>query len=256
VNLLVEYIKYKLKAKGRHGTHSPFVYEFVDKCQAIDFRKEDKKILENLRKNLKSDHRAIEIKDFGVGSKKMGSKRKISRLYKVSSSKGKFSKLFYQLSSYYKPKFILEFGTSLGIGTIHFAKGNPDSHITTIEACTNTASTALDNFKSTNCTNIQLVNSTFNDFLSTAISNQLYDIVFIDGHHDGQATLDYLLKLENVIHNDTWIIIDDIRWSDSMFNAWQQIIHDEKFHVTIDLFRMGIALKRPQQRKEHFTVKL
>jgi hypothetical protein len=26
----VEYLKYSWKAKGRHGTHSPFVYEFVE----------------------------------------------------------------------------------------------------------------------------------------------------------------------------------------------------------------------------------
>lgn len=26
----IEYLKYRFKAKGRHGTHSPFVYAFVD----------------------------------------------------------------------------------------------------------------------------------------------------------------------------------------------------------------------------------
>lgn len=29
---LIEFIKYRLKAKTRHGIHSPFVYAFIDNC--------------------------------------------------------------------------------------------------------------------------------------------------------------------------------------------------------------------------------
>lgn len=29
---LIQYITYRLKAKNRHGIHSPFVYELIDKC--------------------------------------------------------------------------------------------------------------------------------------------------------------------------------------------------------------------------------
>jgi hypothetical protein len=28
----IQYIQYRLKAKNRHGIHSPFVYELIDKC--------------------------------------------------------------------------------------------------------------------------------------------------------------------------------------------------------------------------------
>jgi predicted O-methyltransferase YrrM len=255
VNLVFEYIKYRWKAKGRHGTHSPFIYKMVDECFKISIKQEDKNLIQSLISQLKNDKRSIRFSDFGAGSKKLKTERKISSVLKNSSSKGKYANLFYQLSKFYQPLQILEFGTSLGIGTIHFAKGNPNAKITTVEACPETAKIASENFEKIGVQNIQLLNKTFENFLKEE-DIAVYDLVFIDGHHDGIALLRYVDLLDKYTHEDTFIILDDIRWSDSMFSSWNKLKDDKRFNVSIDLFRMGVLLKRSGQKKEHFTVRL
>ena len=255
VNILVEYINYRFKAKGRHGVHSPFVYSFINECLNTKIDKKFKIERKKLFKKLKKDQTIISINDFGAGSKKLSKQRSISKTLSTSSSKGKYGDLLYKTSAFYQPKNILEFGTSLGIGTLHFHFGSPNTKIKTVEACENTLKIAKDNFKTTESKNIYPIQSTFNEFLETC-KDEKFDLVFIDGHHDGLALLDYLDKLKNFVGNDTIIILDDIRWSKSMLNSWNTIIQDSNYHLTIDLFRMGIIIQRKQQEKEHFILKI
>ncbi len=204
---------------------------------------------------LKKNESKIEINDFGAGSKRLNNTRKIKEIYKISSSKGKYSLLLYKLAHYYHPKNILEFGTSLGIGTFHLASGNNSGKVTTVEACENTLNEAKRNFTNFKIKNVTAVHSTFDAFLSSS-QNRSFDLVYIDGHHDGKALLVYLEKLKPLTHNDTIFILDDIRWSDSMYSAWTTLINDPYYHVSLDFFRMGIILPRKQQVKEHFTIRL
>lgn len=255
MNLFFEYIKYRWNAKGRHGTHSPFVYDFVDKCLKIKLDKSFKNQLEVLYNSLRSDNRTIQIADFGAGSKRLSNKRKVSQIFRTSSSKGKYGDLLFQLSRHYKPQRILEFGTSIGVGTIHLSIGNSQAQIITVEACPETRNEALMNFSKLGCNNIESIQSTFSDFLDK-YTGESFDLVFVDGHHDGFALLNYMEKLEKFTHNDTIFVLDDIRWSNSMYQAWNSLIESEKYHVSLDLFRMGIIIKREQQMKESFTISL
>lgn len=252
--ILLQYFKYRFKAKGRHGIHSPFVYSFVNNCIHTKIEKKFLIARKKLFKNLKYNNTTIEIKDFGSGSKRLGNIRSISSIFSTSSSKGKFSLLLYRLSKYYAPKNILEFGTSLGIGTIHLNKGNENSKITSVEACENTYNFAHKNFKQMSLNNVKAILSTFENFLNN-YEGEKFDLVFIDGHHDGVALINYLEKLKPFTHNDTLFLLDDIRWSKSMLESWETIINDPYYHVSMDLFRMGIITPRAQQKKEHFTIR-
>lgn len=255
MNLLFEYIKYRWKAKGRHGIHSPFIYDFVDKCQRIEFEKDILEARCTLFTRLKKDRRKIRVSDFGAGSRKMRKERRVCDIFEIGSSRGKNGLLLYQLSRFYQPKNILEFGTSLGVGTIHLAIGNPDARIVTVEACKATLDIAIYNFNYLKINRIKTINSSFTSYLDSEIHG-VFDLVFIDGHHDGEALLNYLDRLVPYSHEETIFVLDDIRWSDSMFKAYKKIISDDRFHVSIDLFRTGIVMRRKSQRKEHFVISM
>jgi predicted O-methyltransferase YrrM len=256
MNLGLEYIKYTCKAKRRHGIHSPFIYDLTDNCFRLSVSSEFESALTLLDSKLKNTEEQIDIHDFGVGSKKLNNRRKVQDIYKTSSSKGKYGKMLHQLVQHFKPKNVLEFGTSLGIGTICMASGNKESHITTVEGCPNTHALALKNIQNSGFENITSINSTFSDFLKDHNSEK-YDMVFIDGHHDGVALMQYLSQLKPFTHNETLFILDDIRWSQSMLSAWNEIKNSQDYCVTVDLFRMGIISPRiGVQEKEHFTIRL
>ena len=215
------------------------MYNLLDECFKIRLSGIEKATISQLYSKLSHDKRIISIEDHGVGSKKLGAKRKISTIIKTSSSKGKYGRLLYQLARYTKPKQMLELGTSLGLGTMHLYLGAPDATLTTVEGCPETYRIAGEHLPKT----IHRTRSTF-------------DLVFIDGHHDGKALLKYLNQLESFTHNDTLFVLDDIRWSPSMKKAWIQLVKDSDYHLTIDLFRVGIIARRSQQEKEHFTLKI
>lgn len=251
--LPLEYIKYRWNAKGRHGIHSPFVYDFVDKCVRISLNKQDRLALNELFRKLRSDKRTVDIQDFGAGSKKLGSARKVSDIFRMSSSRGKHGELLYRLVKHYQPERILEFGTSLGIGTTYLSMASKNVQVSTVEACKNTRSIALENIEKIE--NVKSYLSTFSDYLDTLPKEMEFDLIFIDGHHDGKALIDYLSRLQLHAHDETLFILDDIRWSASMKSAWDSIKENPDFHLTIDLFRVGIVSRRSHQEKETFIIR-
>ena len=154
VNKVLEYINYRWKSKGRHGTHSPFVYDFVDKCVYTPIANETKQRLKYYMNLLKKNSTIIEVHDLGAGSKRMGNMRSVRKIAQNSSSKGKYGDLLSKLVLHYQPQNILELGTSVGIGTAHLAAVNPKANITTVEGCPNTYSIAKKQFEELKFNNV------------------------------------------------------------------------------------------------------
>lgn len=248
-------IKFLRLSKNKHGVHSPFVYGLVTKCFNDKTKYAGYEILKSHRKALKNDNSMIEMKDFGQGSRIFkGPNRKISAVFKNAGMKKDRQKLLFRIAAFLKCENMLEFGTSLGLGTTALSLSNEFAHVHTVEACANTAKTAKAYFEKFGLKNIELHQETFNEYLAKNHS-ETYDLIFIDGDHNGERTLSYFNSLLKNVHNSSVIIFDDIYWSKDMTEAWQKIIANEKVTVSIDTYQWGIVFFRKEQMKEHFVIR-
>jgi hypothetical protein len=131
-----KYLNYYLTAPMEKvtGIHSPFVFHFVKKILNDKYHYPEYDIIENLRQKLLNDQTILTIEDFGAGSSMNKSdQRSVASIAKNAARQKKYSQLLFRLVKEYKPKTILELGTSLGITTSYLAIANPDSNVTTIE---------------------------------------------------------------------------------------------------------------------------
>lgn len=259
LNNISDYLKYNFVAKSAHGVHSPFVYKFI--TELLESFNEDYyqfQELDQVRKNLLKNRSVIEITDFGAGSKIFkDNKRKISDLVKHGTSKKKFSELYFKLVNFTNAQFIVELGTSIGLNTLYLAKANSKSTIYTLEGCPELAKFSKDLFEKHNAKNIYLINDTFEKAFPKLLNEiPKLDLLYVDGNHNYQSTLNYFkLGLEKK-HNHSVFVFDDINWNDEMKKAWEEIKAHPEVTLSLDLFYVGIIFfRKEQQQKEHFVLK-
>jgi predicted O-methyltransferase YrrM len=253
----LDYLKHRLKAKTRHGVHSPFVYRLVDKVM-YDFHA--KKVyfdIEKLTSELLLDPRRINITDFSAGSLANNNKQmKVSTLARNVLKPARLAQLIHRLAADVKPSTIVELGTCLGITTAYLAKAAPNARVISIEGCPETAAIAHDNLKKLHISNIELIVGDFDEILPKISQDiPVLDLVFIDGNHRKDATLDYFKWCLPKLGENSLMIFDDIYWSEGMKEAWTQIKAQPEVSVTIDLFHIGLVFVKKGQAKEDFFIR-
>ena len=225
---ILSYIKFLFKSTNQHGVHSPFVYQLVTKCFYDTSYHDAYKSMRSFRTRLLKTNQQLSITDLGAGSKVFKTnKRSVKQIAKTSGTTQKRAKLLFRIVHYFKPKTILELGTSLGIATQAMALAGKDSKIISIEGCPNCSEFAKRQLIDEDCSNVDLRVGDFTECISSLKEPQL-DLVFFDGHHNKEATLNYFEQLVLKSHNDSLFIFDDIHWSKDMTEAWQRIKQQPK----------------------------
>jgi predicted O-methyltransferase YrrM len=250
------YFRYLFRSKTKYSVHSPFVFDFITKGIGVAIPKQMTLALNSYRRALDKDSRFIKITDFGAGSKVFKSNirpvKKIAKYAGISKTK---SVLLQKIVNYYKPIKILELGTSLGIASAAMQIANQKAIITSIEGCPETAKTAKYYLNKQRLNSIDIKIGKFSDSIPDIINDCLFDMIYFDGNHQKEATIDYFKMCLQSIHNDSFFIFDDIHWSKEMEEAWGYIYQHPKVSVSIDLFYLGLVFFRKEQTKQHFILR-
>ena len=258
-HIFKSYVKFLWKSTNAHGVHSPFVFDLVRKCFYYKTDFPEYRTLDEYRNSLLQNKNTIEVTDFGAGSRVFKSNtRAINKIAENAGISVKDAKLLFRVVHYFKPENILEIGTSLGLATSAIAV-NKSTEITTLEGCQETARVAQSQFEKFNF-DVNSVVTEFESYLKTypEISRnkpQTFDLIYFDGNHSKEATLNYFELLLPTISNETVWIFDDIHWSAGMEEAWEIIKKHPNVTVTIDSFQWGFVFFRREQEKEHFIIR-
>lgn len=252
----IAYFHYWFRSTNQYGVHSPFVYDLMTKRRK-KIPQNEARLLNELRQQLYTNDEFIEINDFGTGSRVFDSNfRQIQKIAKISGISPYWGKKLYTLVNYLQPESILELGTSLGLSTAYMAAAQHQVKLTSIEGCASTHKVARSSLKDWPYGKLNLINDSFDSALNNLKAGQTFDMIYFDGHHAKQPTLNYFERCLSFANESSVFFFDDIYWSKEMKETWQELIERKEVTLSIDCYKWGILFFRKKQDKQHFILRL
>lgn len=253
------YLQYLFNSRSRYSTHSPFVYEFVetvlkDKTIRREFDK-----LNSYKKKTFNSRSQVETVDFGYGA---GNKvyrtytTEVGKLAKRRTHSKKQLEDLFKISNYFKPAVTIEMGTAVGISSLYLKKGHPEGRLITMEGCAGLAHVAQKGFTINHADDIEIVTGNFDNTLPDLIEKlDVLDMVFFDGNHKKEPTLNYFNQCLKLANENTVFLFDDIYWSKDMTEAWNEIKNHPSVSFTIDIYWMGMVFFKKGISKQNFVIR-
>lgn len=210
--------------------------------------------VEAMRERTEHDRRQISVMDHGAGS---GSEHRtaeemergvlktkiVGDLCKGLSKPPAWGELLFKLVRHQRSQSCIEMGTCLGVSASYIAsalKLNGRGRLVTLEGADAVAEIAAANLRSLQLDNTEVRLGTFSKTLLPALEAlRPVDFMFIDGHHDRDATLHYLAVARPFLAPVNIVVFDDIDWSDGMREAWANISRSRQAY---SLGNVGICL--------------
>ncbi|MDL2323185.1 class I SAM-dependent methyltransferase [Bacteroidales bacterium OttesenSCG-928-A17] len=250
--------------RGKSGLdrQNPFadkIYQAIDDTIEKRFDDEELKLfdsIEKIRQQFHGNPTPISVVDFGAGGPKdTRSQEEMLSGVSFSSTYGNVCEgskpqlwaiLLAKLIRYFQPETGIELGTCIGISAAYEAgemELNGRGKLYTLEGSSAIADLAKKNLRSLNLSTVSVITGRFCDTLPRILKgNTVINYVFIDGHHDEEATWNYYQSLLPFLSSGALLVFDDISWSRGMKRVWKKIKSDNNISLSVDLKMIGICI--------------
>jgi predicted O-methyltransferase YrrM len=213
--------------------------------------------IEHLRAQMNASTKQITRTDYGAGNpasdwaqEEMRAGAEVTdtlgHISQVVSKRAFWCLLLFKLIRTMRPSSCVEMGTAVGVSAAYQATAlrlNRHGSLVTIEGATSLADIARNNFQQLDLDTVETVVGRFQDVLTAVLTNrQPVDYVFVDGHHDEQATQTYFEQILPFLAEKALLVFDDITWSEGMRRAWNTLAQDRQVGVAVDLGPVGLCV--------------
>lgn len=202
--------------------------------------------IEGLRRRLRGSREPLTLTDFGAGTGAAGPASTSTVGERCLSSKSPLGALLlFRLVRAFRPARCLELGTNLGISAAYQAAalvldGGGELH--TVDGAHALAELARSHLASLHLA-AEVHEGRFLDLLPGLLARTApLDYVFIDGHHDGPATVGYFAQIHPSLSPGALVVFDDVAWSSGMAEAWATLQADPRVRVAVSLGTMGVCI--------------
>ena len=194
------------------------------------------------------------MQDFGAGTQTgplasltKPTERRIAEIYERAAATPAWGRFLFRLVRALKPRRVLELGTNLGASAAHIVaalqhnrqEGGEEGHLVTLEGDPTLASIAREHLAPPGRATV--VTGRFADTLPDVLNEHgPFDLVFLDGHHEEAATLQYFALIRPHLTRGACVAFDDIEPTRRVRRAWKQIVAVEPSSGHVDLLGLGL----------------
>ena len=137
---------------------------------------------------------------------------------------------------------ILELGTNTGLSGCYFLSSYYRPFLHSVEGSAQLCQIAELNLSRIS-SDFHVANAFFDDELIELKKREAkFDLAFIDGQHEEQATLYYANAIKPLLNPGGGILFDDIYWSEGMHRAWCMARDDADYGITMEVGSRGLCI--------------
>lgn len=249
-----QYLRYLWQSGNAHRIQSPFVYELYSRYIRQPLPAVVKQELKEAFRQAVHNRDTFSPVDMGAGSQRHGGgDRSVRHLAATVRRPMRQYRLLYQLIQGLSPAHVLELGSALGFTSLVMAHAAPDCRKTIIEGDPFLAGYTSKQVE--HCQHMHVMTGSFTDHMPQVIADHPADFILLDGHHTYEATMSYAHTLLEQPIDNLCIVLDDIRWSRGMWQAWQELCRHPAVTLHLDFHSVGVLLRRQGQAKEGWVLR-